>query len=252
MRRFFIDEIKEKGGFCVIEGSEAKHITKVLRMKPEDRFVLMDSKGSLFLALIESIRSGKVIALLEKPLPKPPASPVRIILCQALLKSSAMDVMIQKISELGVDCICPFSSERTVVALKKDRLANKMRHWNEIAINSAKQCGRPIPIKIEKPSYYKEMVTKWMKRNALKVILWEAKGAKDFKALLKSSASATEFVGIVGPEGGFDRREIGLARDAGFIAVTIGDRILRADTAAITAAAIVQYELGDLCMSALD
>jgi 16S rRNA (uracil1498-N3)-methyltransferase len=82
----------------------------------------------------------------------------------------------------------------------------------------------------------------------LKVILWEDEGSKDLKGLLKSSSSIGTFIGIVGPEGGFAREEIEIARDAGFIPASLGNRVLRSETAAITMVAIVQYELGDLSL----
>jgi 16S rRNA (uracil1498-N3)-methyltransferase len=246
LRRFFVEEIRENNGLCSITGPEAKHITKVLRMRPGDRFILMDGKGARFQVLIEFAGAQEVGVVVEKPVPKPPHSPVEITVCQAFPKSRAMDYLIQKTSELGVDCIIPFSSERTVVRFKEDRLANKMRHWCEIAQNSAKQCDRSTPAKIEQPSSFRDVMRKWSRVDALKVVLWEEEGAKDLKSLLRAPSSAKDFAGMVGPEGGFTGEEIDVARDAGFISVSLGNRILRAETAAITMVAIVQYELGDL------
>ena len=110
MRRFFVEEIREIHGACSITGSEAKHIIKVLRMRTGDRFVLMDGKGARFQVTIASATPREVQVVLGKPLPKPPPSPVQIMLCQALLKSRQMDYLIQKTSELGDDPINPFSS----------------------------------------------------------------------------------------------------------------------------------------------
>ncbi|MDY7035519.1 MAG: RsmE family RNA methyltransferase, partial [Thermodesulfobacteriota bacterium] len=115
MRRFFIEEIKPGDRSFIIAGPEARHIIKVLRMGRGDRVMLMDGKGSRFQAIIESVEGHEVLVTLEKSLPMPPPSPVEITLCQALLKSRPMDYMVQKTSELGVDRIIPFSSERTVV-----------------------------------------------------------------------------------------------------------------------------------------
>jgi len=249
LQRFYIEEINSDDERCVITGSEAKHITKVLRMTPGDRFILMDGKGSRFEALIESISSREVLVLLENRLPEPPPSPaVKITLCQALIKPRAMDYLIQKTSELGVDCISPFFSDRTVISFEEDRLANKMRHWREIAKNSAKQCGRGVPVRIEMPCSFKELTVKWHGEKALKAILWEDERSKNFKTLLESSSQIKRFMGIVGPEGGFTRKEIDACGNAGFVPVSLGHRILRAETAAMTMVAIVQYELGDLCL----
>ena len=246
MRRFFVEEIKENEGVCYITGSEAKHITRVLRMKTGDRFILMDSKGARFQVVIQSAQPREVRGFIEKSITKPQPSPVKIILCQSLLKSRQMDYVIQKTSELGVDQILPFSSERTVVILKRERLSSKKRHWREVAQSAAKQSDRDMPAVIEYLYSLKDLVKKWQCQDCLKVILWENEGSKDFKGLLKSSSLIGTFIGIVGPEGGFAREEIEIAREAGFIPVSLGNRVLRSETAAITVVAIVQYELGDL------
>ena len=248
MRRFFVEEILEKDGSCSIKGSEAKHISRVLRMGPGDQIVLMDRKGRHFLGSIKSISTREVRVILERPLPKPSVSPIKIILCQALIKSRQMDYVIQKTSELGVDRIVPFESERTIVRLDKDRLANKMRHWQEIALSSAKQCGRITPVEIAPPKAFKALMTEWKPTNGVKLILWEEEGARDLKGLLREAPPTRTFIGVVGPEGGFSRKEIEVARDAGFAAASLGTRVLRSETAASTLVALVQYEWGDLSL----
>jgi len=246
MRRFFVEKITARDGRFTITGSEARHITKVLRMRPGEQFILMEGKGSRFLVTIESAGRHEVRVSIEKNLPKPPPSPVEIFLCQALLKSGPMDYLIQKTSELGVNHILPFSCSRSITRLKRDRSDNKMRHWREIARNSSKQSGRIAPAQIESPLSFAEMVEKGRKYDASKAILWEEEGVQDLKGLLRGPSRSRRFVGIVGPEGGFAREEIESAEDAGFIPVSLGNRILRAETAAIAMVAIVQYEWGDL------
>ena len=250
MRRFLVENLNAQDGVCTIKGPEARHLTKVLRMGPGDRFVLMDGKGSSFLASIESAtRQGVRVAILT-PLPKPLPSPVTISLCQALLKSGPMDYLIQKTSELGVDHIHPFTSLRTIPLLKRERLSNRMRHWRKIAKSSAKQSGRIVPAQIDLPSTIGELTAKWKEVKEMKAILWEGEGATDLKGLLRGSPRAgKKFIGMVGPEGGFAGEEIESAEDAGFIPVTLGKRILRSETAAMTMVAIVQYEWGDLGMT---
>jgi 16S rRNA (uracil1498-N3)-methyltransferase len=248
MRRFFVEKIDaEQTSFSITE-PEAKHISKVLRMGPGDRFILMDGEGARFLALIESAGSREVRVFLEKPLSEPSPSPVEIILCQALLKSRKMDYVIQKTSELGVDRIIPFSSERTVVRLKKERLPGRMKHWCEIARSSAKQSDRAVPAQIEGLVPFNELVAKWKAEDSLKVVLWEEEGSTDLKVLLREGSIQKKFIGMVGPEGGFSRQEVEAAKDAGFVPASLGHRILRSETAAITVVALVQYEWGDLSL----
>jgi 16S rRNA (uracil1498-N3)-methyltransferase len=265
LRRFFVEEIEAEDGLCTIRGSEAKHMTRVLRMGRGDRFILMDGKGARFRAIIESAGRREVLVTLEKPLPEPPPSPVEITLCQALLKSRAMDYVIEKTSELGVHRILPFSSERTVVRLNKERFANKKQHWREIAHSAAKQSDRKVPVEIGPLSSFEELVGRTRAEDALKIILWEEEMAKDLMGVLRGSPPFTpsqtlplegegrvgvkNFIGIVGPEGGFSEKEVRAAGEAGFVSVSLGQRVLRAETAAITIVAIVQYEWGDLSFS---
>ncbi len=252
MRRFYIDTIRPDNGNCVIQGSEARHMSKVLRMKPGDRLILMDSHGLRYISRIESGSSRQVRVLLEEPLPAPPLRPWKITLCQAVSKSQAMDYVIQKTSELGVDRIVPFISDRSVVRLEPHRLPNKMRHWNEIAISSAKQCGRAIPAKIEAPLPFSDLMKEGGQRQTAKVILWEAEESVGLSRVLKGAPAAGEFVAVIGPEGGFTGDEIAMAKQAGFVSVSLGSRILRSETAATALVAIAQYELGDLGLADME
>ncbi len=249
MRRFFIEEILEKDGFCSIKGPEARHISRVLRMGPGDQIVLMDRKGCHFVGSIKSVHPREVQVILERPFHTPPSSPVKIILCQALIRSHQMDYVIQKTSELGVDRVFPFTSQHSIVSVSKERLANKMRHWQEIALNSAKQCGRITPAEIAPPMAFEDLIAKWKEGDGARLILWEQEGSRDLKAILRESSPAVTFIGVVGPEGGFGRREIAVARDAGFALASLGTRILRSETAALALVALVQYEWGDLSLN---
>ncbi len=226
-------------------------MTRVLRMGRGDRFILMDGKGARFQAIIVSAGPREVLVTLEKALTQPAPSPVEITLCQALLKSRAMDYVIEKTSELGVNRIFPFSSERTVIRLNREKSANKRRHWREIAQGAAKQSNRSAPAEIGPLSSFGELVAKCPQENALKVILWEEEGARDLKGLLKASPPLKKFIGMVGPEGGFSQEEVRAAKEAGFTSVSLGQRVLRAETAAITMVAVVQYEWGDLSLGNL-
>jgi 16S rRNA (uracil1498-N3)-methyltransferase len=246
MRRFFVEEIKERDGFVVIKGPEARHISRVLRMNKGDHFILMDGKGSRFEAVIESSGPKEIRVRLAGVLPIPVSSPVDIILCQALLKSRAMDYLIEKSSELGVIEIIPFFSERTVIRDVRYSSEGRARRWREIAQGAAKQSDRIKPAEICLPASFREICERYQNDDAMKVILWEREESTDLKRLLRAHPSSARFIGMVGPEGGFASTEIDMAGKAGFIPVSIGRRILRAETAAVTLVAIVQYEWGDL------
>jgi 16S rRNA (uracil1498-N3)-methyltransferase len=246
MRRFFVDQIHEQGGLCIITGSEARHMSKVLRLGVGDQCVLVGGDGKRFLAIIESSRSKEVRVRLEDSLPVPASSPVKIMLNQSLVKSKSMDYIVQKTSELGVDTIIPYRSKRTVVRLQKHRVQNRIDHWTSIARNAAKQADRAKPAKIGSFCTFADLVKHRKDENSLKIILWEEETSADFKKLLHASHRKDTFIGVVGPEGGFDREEIAMAKKAGFLTVSLGQRILRAETAAIIMVGLVQYEWGDL------
>ncbi len=246
MRRFFIEEIIEEDGMCLIPEKEARHMTKVLRMKAGDPFVLINGKGEGFEAVIETTSPKGVYARIIKGLPLAASSPVNIDICQAILKPRMMDYMIEKTSELGVNRIKPFYSERTVIKPDKNSTSNKQRHWRMIAQSALKQCGRAIPAEINDPINFKEMVKAVAQKEGVKVVLWEGEELSDLKTILRSNEPATDFTGIIGPEGGFTGQEVSLMRDVGIIPVSVGTRILRAETAAIALTTIIQYEWGDL------
>lgn len=248
LRRFFVQKIDEKQAHLVITGTEARHISRVLRMGPGDRIILFDGQGARFQAVIESAQKNEVRAALEKTLPPPSPSPLEITLCQSLLKSRSMDYMIQKASELGVDRILPFFSQRTAVKVPAQSLANKVRHWRQIALSAAKQCDRTKPAEIGKPVSLPELLVRLQKEHALKIILWEQEERADLRDLLKTSRNAGKVAAIVGPEGGFGFEEIARARLSGFKPIFLGPRILRAETAAIVLVALLQYEWGDLSL----
>lgn len=250
MRRFFVQAIPPGTGTFVITGSEARHITRVLRMGVGDRLVLMDQDGYRVQSRIEAVQGRSVTVLLERPLPAPHESPVAVTLCQALLKARAMDFVIQKASELGVRHILPFTSERTVVRVDQEKPSSRIRHWREIAVNASKQSDRAKPPEVALPCSLPALLERLASETAVKLLLWEDEKSQDLKALIKErSARPGAVMGIVGPEGGFGLQEVERIRRAGFVSVSLGNRVLRAETAAVALAAILQYEWGDLSLS---
>lgn len=223
-------------------------MTRVLRMGPGERFVLFDRKGTRFEAVIEEISRRHVLVRLENPLPAPAPSPVHMTLCQALLKSQHMDFIVEKTSELGVDRILPYVSERTVVRVDGDKARSKLRHWEEIARSAAKQSDRALPAEVGPVYSFSELLAALSKESALRILLWEQEGTRSLKPFFRSISPAPKVLAVVGPEGGFSAREVREAGEAGFVSVSLGYRILRAETAAISLVTIIQYEWGDLSL----
>ena len=250
MRRFFTEKISEKNGFCVISGSEARHIIKVLRMEKGGNLVVIDRAGKRYLASLEKATRHEALVRLIEPLPTPSPSPVEITLCQSILKSKHMDYIIQKTSELGVDHIIPFYSERTVVRIQDGKTDHRLNRWREIAQSALKQSDRTKVTGIYHPVSFDDLIESFKHYSALKIILYEGEKGQDLKTMLREGTQESKkIIGIVGPEGGFSEKEVKCAVKAGFVSTSIGNRILRAETAAIIVVALFQYELGDLSVN---
>ncbi len=245
MRLFYVEKIDPSSKTCIIKGSEARHIYKVLRMDVGDILFLMDGKGKRYRAVIKKIEHGSVYVKIEGAFESPEDPPVKIILCISLIRSDPFDLVIQKTSELGVDTIQPFYSERTIVRIPEERLKERMRHWNEVAKSAAKQCGRKKPINLLEPVFLDELLERIRDDKALKIFLWEKEEKISIKSVLKGS-DCKKIIGIIGPEGGFSKSEVEKIKKANIKAVSLGKRMLRSETAAIAFSAIVQYELGDI------
>ena len=246
MRRFFVEKIVLGTDVLSITGKEARHISNVLRMKKGQTLILMDGKGKLFEAIIKTLNYKEVKVKINKSISPPPPSPIEISLAQALIKSHPMDYLIQKVTELGISSIHPFYSERTVIKLKSSHLINKMDHWVEIMKSACKQCGRSTLPALNPPLPFEEIIKNALDKKTLKILLWEDEDKIDLKRFLRSMSSTNHIFVIVGPEGGFTLNEINLAKDAGFHIVSLGNKILRAETAAVSLLSIIQYEWGDL------
>jgi 16S rRNA (uracil1498-N3)-methyltransferase len=159
-----------------------------------------------------------------------------------------MDDVVHRTTELGVNRIMPFVSERTVIRMDEERFTHKVRHWTGI-IRSAAKLSDGSPPRVSGSLYPYEALLEFVgKEDGLKVILWEEEDAEDLKGVIRGSKEVGRVIGMVGPEGGFTREEVRTAEEAGFISVSLGQRILRAETAASTMVALVQYEFGDLSL----
>jgi 16S rRNA (uracil1498-N3)-methyltransferase len=246
MRRFVVDEVLSTQRPLLITGSEAKHMTTVLRMGPGDRIILLGKDGERFQAVIRETAPRRVLVDVECPLPSPAPSPVHITLCQALLKSHRMDLLVEKTSELGVNRVLPYRAERTVVQVEESKAPSKVRRWREIAQSAAKQSDRGTPAEIGPLYSFNEMLAVLSEEPAMRILLWEREATRSLKDLLRSHSPAARVVAMVGPEGGLTEREVKEAGEAGFVSVSLGSRILRAETAAISLVTVIQYEWGDL------
>ena len=244
MARFYVPQPRIEHGMLKVEGEEVKHLRKVLRLKEGDEITVFDGLGKECKGTIVEERLSFVRIRIKNVVSSKKDSPLDVTLAQSLLKGEKMDYLIQKATELGVKKILPFLSSRSVPFLEKSKSLSRHQRWERIAVEASKQCGRAIIPKIQPVQDYSEMLQAAGPK-ALRLILWEKEGMK-LKEILGRSRERQEIFFVIGPEGGFSQREIEEGRKAGFIPVTLGERILRAETASLCFLSILQYEQGDI------
>lgn len=249
LRRFYIEKIPDDRDLILMAEKESNHIQRVLRMKKGDRIIVFDGTGTEFEATIEKASYKQVWARITKDLFQRPLSPLKITLAQAFVKGPALDFILQKTTELGVNEIVFFSSERTVVKVSTENLDKKMIRWQEIIRSASRQCGRAFLPDLRPPVTFEEFVKGRADKGTLRLILWERERKDSVKGLLKSVHPAPHVIALIGPEGGFSDNEIRLAKNYDFRIISLGKRVLRSDTASLALLSILQYEWGDLSLS---
>ncbi len=245
MRRFKIDARAIVKRACIIRDPDANHIVNVLRLKAGDRVVLFDGAGQEYEALIAKILRGEVRLSIERSRRCQVESPVRITLAQGFLKDKKMDTLIRQLTELGISRWIPFFGARSVPRPDAKRLVKRVARWQKIADEALKQCGRAQAPRIETAPDFSEML-RFADASTVKLIFWVAEEAAFPENDPVAGTDHREVFIVLGPEGGFTAGEIDLARQAGFQTVSLGPRILRAETATIAAGTLIQYRFGDL------
>ena len=252
MRHFIIDSSPAVNSLAVIRGSEAHHIKNVLRLTPGDRIKLFDGTGFEYEALIKKVSAEAIEVEIVKKDRTVPASGTRMVVAQAFLKEKKMDDMVRSLCELGVAQWIPFFSQRSIARPDATRLAGRIGRWQRIAAQAVKQCRRADIPEIGTALSFEEVLD-FSTVCDLKIIFWENETDLLRPDMGSEPNRKPETVLIMlGPEGGFAEREVGLARNSGFAVAGLGPRILRAETATLAACAIVQYLFGDMGQKNVD
>ena len=245
MRRFFLHPSMVNKPSPSITGSDARHIHTVLRLKIGDELALFDGTGMEYRAWIVGMAPGRIALSPVSACTAFRESPVRIVLAQAMLKDRKMDDLLPQAIELGINRWVPFLSERSVSRPETKRMEDRHRRWEKIAIESLKQCGRNRGPAIEKLCGFEEALTLGQECTA-RFIFWEKEEKPLCVATLPKTEPDAAVIAMLGPEGGFSEPEIAVARKAGFLPVSLGPRILRAETAAVAACSLLQFLYGDM------
>lgn len=245
MPRFFIrsNQITEQNGkrIITIVGNDAHHISRSLRMAVGEKIEACDMQKYVYECSITEFTPDSVIASVDSESKIDTEPKYEIKLYQALSKGDKMETIIQKSIECGASEIIPFSSERCVVRLEGKDKQKKLERYQKIAKGAAEQSGRGIIPRVERVLTFNEML-KDIKSSDLILFCYEGDGTTSLKSVLSSAKINGSIALIIGSEGGFSLKEVELAKENGAIAVGLGKRILRCETAAPFALACIVYE----------
>jgi 16S rRNA (uracil1498-N3)-methyltransferase len=239
MRRFYAPNENFTDQRIILDSEQSRHLRSVLRLKAGDEVKVFDGAGSEFLCLVQELNSGKqssVLRILREIDPTAQESNLGLNLAVALLKSDKFDLILQKAVELGVLNFIPINTRRCDV--KPKNFERKIERFERIITEASKQCGRAKLMQISDAIDFEELIETG---EGAKILFAERSGAKfsEIKADKKITA-------VIGPEGGWEDSEIELAKQNDFQIVTLGGRILRAETAAISITSLLQHNFGDL------
>ena len=239
-RRFFAPPTQFEGSAVILEEDETRHLRDVLRLKVGDSANVFNGEGREFECCIDSIEKRQaMLGIQSEVTPASPESPLDLTIAAVLLKGDKLDLVVQKAVELGVNRFIPMTSVRCDV--KAADPSKRAGRWRRIAMEATKQCGRARLMQIEDVVDFRELIDRTNGQDLTRIHFSERDG-EGFDAV----EGATKILAFIGPEGGWDDAEIENATAAGIISITFGGRILKADTAAISIASILQHRFGDV------
>lgn len=223
-----------------LDDNAARHVAKVLRLGLNAELILFDGHGGEYPATIVELGRRQIEVELGTQHTLEVESPLQITLAQGISKGDRMDYTIQKAVELGVSRIVPLNTERSVVNLKGERLEKKQAHWRGVIISACEQCGRnTLPELLPQQD-----IDTWLKSGVNGTgLLLDHRAETSIDSLQPDSAITL----LIGPEGGLAEQERDRALAAGYQGLRLGPRVLRTETAALTAMAALQSRWGDLC-----
>ena len=241
-RRFHAPPSAFKQASITLAGDEARHLREVLRLKPGDEVYVFDGHGHEFRCTVSNARRDSAELRIDAEVdPAKPESQLQLNLCVALLKGEKFDLVVQKATELGATKVTPLITHYADVHLRDPADATKrVVRWQRIAMEAAKQSGRAFVPEISLPVAFE---------TALEIeglgVMFSERGGGGWETLL-NQPTPRAVMALVGSEGGWADHEIETARARNFHIVTLGGRVLRAETAAIAVTTLLQHQFGDL------
>lgn len=227
-------------GELQLDEKASHHLARVLRANIGDEVTVFNGEGGEYAAVIRAFSKKHVTVELIKFIAREIESPAHLILAQGIARGEKMDFVIQKAVELGVSEIYPVITDRCNVRLDKSREEKRLEHWRAVMISACEQSGRNrLPV-LHAPLSFNAFIE--TVQAEIKFILLPTADQQ----LKSANLTAKKIALLVGPEGGLAAEEIVRAKAAHFLALNLGPRILRTETAALTALAVLQFSFGDL------
>lgn len=243
MHHFFVSPDAVGENTIEITGSDVNHIKNVLRMKVNEEILVSDGTGTDYTCQILALSDDNITVKINDFSREARELPADIYLFQGLPKSDKMELIIQKAVELGAKAIIPVITKRTIVKLDKKKENSKLVRWQNISESAAKQSKRSVIPEIMEFMSYKEAI-EYVSSFDVKMIPYEnARGMEATRELVSSIKEGDKVAIFIGPEGGFCESEIELANEAGVVPVSLGNRILRTETAGLCTLSILMFYL---------
>lgn len=244
MFRYFCSDENIKDNNVIVTGGDARHLKTILRARVDDIISIVTDSHE-YTAKIVQVENDDIVCKLLDEVIKNNESSINITLCQGIPKQTKMETIIQQNVEIGVKRFIPLITERTVVKLnEKDRELKKLDRWQKIAKESAKQSKRNIVPQVENIITVKELVNRLKYEDAEVIVPYELEDMKLLKDVLIETKK--NYYIIIGPEGGFDNKEIEMFKEIGAHIVTLGKRILRTETAGLVTSSVVLYACNEM------
>lgn len=242
LTRLYLSSELQPGAELQLNEEQTRYIGRVLRLRVGDSLLVFNGDQGEFNATLTNVSRASASIELQEHRRTETESPLKVHLVQGISRGERMDFVVQKATELGVKRISPVLTEHGVVKLDAARTARRREHWQKIAESACEQSGRIRPPLIDAPLPLKSWFGQRSRQPDIELVLQP--GAT--KALTSIALPQTKVCILIGPEGGFSDSEYEDAAVAGFIAVSLGPRILRTETAALAALAVLQAAWGDL------
>lgn len=239
MQQYFINDIAIIGQRIMFDPEQAHHIQHVLRMKNKDVVRISDQEQQLFFVSLE-MEHKEVYGMVVEAIDDHTKSTVDIVLIQGLIKGEKWDYLIQKACELGVTTIVPFVSSRSVVKVVDEKMDKKLARWNKIALEACEQCKRSTLVKVLKPISFEDIPQYLSDFNIIAYEEADIQSEKLYSVLARQS-TCTSISCVIGCEGGFNQDEVKYLNHHGFTRVSLGSRILRAETAALSIVNSIEF-----------